>query len=194
MQASAGRRRRNGPDTLLEVDPITGQATALIGDTGQSRLWGLAYWGGQAHGLSETGKLYVRPASLGRMFSRRALVRGLMVLAKACSVGVVGYVTISSAIQDMVRSAGMDAAGFAGACGRLALSLALRVCAVLAVLGAVDYVYQRWQHRQDLKMTRHEFLDELKRSSRASAGRDRSTRPARPSGAEVEPASRTSEV
>lgn len=49
-----------GPDTvdyLLEVDPVTGKALAVLGSTGFQDLWGLGYWAGVAYGFSDTGQL-----------------------------------------------------------------------------------------------------------------------------------------
>ena len=45
------------PDSIVEVDPKTGQAVRLIGNTGFPTLWGLGYWGGVAYGFSESGQL-----------------------------------------------------------------------------------------------------------------------------------------
>jgi hypothetical protein len=47
----------SGSDRIVEIDPLTGQATALIGDTTYPKLWGLGYWGGTAYGFSATGQL-----------------------------------------------------------------------------------------------------------------------------------------
>lgn len=49
--------RYSGPDNIVEVDPATGQATTLIGNTTYPKLWGLGYWGGIAYGFSATGQL-----------------------------------------------------------------------------------------------------------------------------------------
>ena len=47
-----------GNDTLLEIDPKTGQALAVVGsDTGFPQLWGLGFWAGTAYGFSATGQL-----------------------------------------------------------------------------------------------------------------------------------------
>jgi hypothetical protein len=46
-----------GKDSIVEVDPKTGQVTKLIGNTGFTKLWGLGYWGGIAYGFSATGQL-----------------------------------------------------------------------------------------------------------------------------------------
>ncbi len=46
-----------GTDSIVEVDPKTGQIVKLIGNTGFSQLWGLGYWAGVAYGFSATGQL-----------------------------------------------------------------------------------------------------------------------------------------
>ncbi len=44
------------------------------------------------------------------------------------------------------------------------LDLAFRLLAILLFLGLLDFLYQRWKHTQDLKMTKHEVKDEMKQS------------------------------
>lgn len=46
-----------GTDTIVEIDPVTGRALKVIGNTGFYALWGLGYWGGVAYGFSEGGEL-----------------------------------------------------------------------------------------------------------------------------------------
>ncbi len=46
--------------------------------------------------------------------------------------------------------------------GKLLLDIFLRVCAALVVLGCCDYLYQRWQHNRDLRMTKQQVRDESK--------------------------------
>ena len=46
----------------------------------------------------------------------------------------------------------------------MVVTLGLRVGVVLLVLAAGDWLYQRWQHRRDLMMTRRELEDELKQT------------------------------
>jgi hypothetical protein len=47
----------SGTDTIVEVDPLTGKATKVIGDVGYGKLWGLAYWDSIAYGFSDGGQL-----------------------------------------------------------------------------------------------------------------------------------------
>jgi flagellar biosynthetic protein FlhB len=48
--------------------------------------------------------------------------------------------------------------------GQLMLDVALRILAVLLLLGVIDFVYQRWKQRQDLKMTKQQVKDEMKQT------------------------------
>jgi flagellar biosynthetic protein FlhB len=45
----------------------------------------------------------------------------------------------------------------------LAFTLGLRMAIALLILAIIDYVYQRWRNEQDLKMTKEEVREELKR-------------------------------
>jgi len=47
-----------GTDKLAEIDPKTGKIVRIVGDTGKSRLYGLAYWSGTAYGFSGDGNAY----------------------------------------------------------------------------------------------------------------------------------------
>jgi flagellar biosynthesis protein FlhB len=48
--------------------------------------------------------------------------------------------------------------------GQLMLDLALRVLAVLLLLGVLDFLYQKWKHARDLRMTKQQVKDELKQT------------------------------
>ncbi len=47
---------------------------------------------------------------------------------------------------------------------KMLLDLALRLVAILLILGVFDLLFQRWKHNQDLKMTKHQVKDELKQT------------------------------
>ncbi len=50
-----------------------------------------------------------------------------------------------------------------GAAG-MALNLALRLVAVLLLLGLADLIFQKWKHTQDLKMTKQQVKDEMRQT------------------------------
>jgi hypothetical protein len=45
-------------DSIIEVDPVSGQALSVIGDVGFEKVWGLGFWGGTAYGFDEGGDLF----------------------------------------------------------------------------------------------------------------------------------------
>lgn len=44
-------------DSLVEIDPKTGQVLKVIGTTGFAQLWGLGFWAGTAYAFSANGQL-----------------------------------------------------------------------------------------------------------------------------------------
>jgi len=100
---------------------------------------------------------------LKRLFSARSFARGTLGLAKVLAVLAAAYATIKPAVARLATVGTRPPAGMIAETGSLLGALALRLGAVLLVLAAVDWLYQRWQHRQDLKMTRREWLEDLKR-------------------------------
>jgi flagellar biosynthetic protein FlhB len=100
---------------------------------------------------------------MGRMFSGRSVVRLLAGILKVVAVGGVVTLTIwgerfhlaefaQSPFEEMVRY-GID----------LMLTLSLRAALMLLVLAIFDYGAQRWQHDRELRMSKQEVREELKR-------------------------------
>jgi len=48
--------------------------------------------------------------------------------------------------------------------GSLLFDLALRLLAVLLLLGVIDFAYQRWKHSKDMRMSKQEVKDEMKQT------------------------------
>jgi len=101
-------------------------------------------------------------AGLKRLLSIRSLIRLAMSLGKVAVIGLVAYLTITSRLGEILRSGGLGTGAMIAAGGRLVFLLVVRVAVVLLVLAILDYLYQRWQHEQDLRMTRQEVKEDLK--------------------------------
>lgn len=116
--------------------------------------------------------------SAGRLASKRSAMRLVMTLAKIAAAGAVAYMTIRAEMANVVAATTGPLGNLAGRAGYLAMTLGLRVGLVLLALAGVDWLYQRWQHRRDLMMTRRELEDELKqtRGGGADARRRRNRR------------------
>ncbi|MDD4890293.1 MAG: flagellar biosynthesis protein FlhB [Phycisphaerae bacterium] len=102
-------------------------------------------------------------AGFGRLFSRRNLVKLLVNVGKVVLVGWVAWAIIAGRLDQIVGLMHHDFwTGLAGA-AELTFVLAIRLSLVLLVLALLDYGYTRFQHEQDLKMTRQEIREELRR-------------------------------
>jgi len=113
------------------------------------------------------------------LFSKRALMRFVMAMGKVAIVGAVAAVTIYLDGPKMLGLIRLDAAPLLGAAAGLVYDLAIRIAVVLLLLAIMDLIYQRWQHQEDLKMTKHEVKEEMKRMEGDPMTKQRRTRIAR---------------
>lgn len=99
-----------------------------------------------------------------RIFGISGLVKVSLDSLKVAIVVIVSAVTIKQFTDRMLVLPHLTALQAMGEMGRMMLELAIRVVAVLLLLGLLDFFYQRWKHQNDLKMTKHEVKDEMKQS------------------------------
>jgi len=97
-----------------------------------------------------------------RLLSLRTCVRASLAVAKVAVVGAVGWAAIRSDLPRIVGASRLSPRQLAGEAGALAGALGLKIAAGLLVLGILDYLYQRWQLRRDLMMTRRELLADMR--------------------------------
>ena len=102
-------------------------------------------------------------AGVRRIFSLRSLVAAVLAVAKIAAVGAILFVVIWRSLPALAASAGLSPGEIAAGAGRMAGKLALYIVAVLVGVGVIDWLYQRWQYRQDLRMTRREVREEQRR-------------------------------
>ncbi len=125
--------------------------------------------------LMQTGILFtVKPLqpNLGKLnpfkgvahlFNARAGMRLVMSLAK---VGLLAAVSSWVIWADLPRIAGLsllEPMPLLAACASLIYDLALKLAALLLILALLDYWFQKWQHVRDLRMTKEEVKEEMKR-------------------------------
>ena len=105
-------------------------------------------------------------------FQRILSMRGLFEAVKSIfKIGLIGYIvyrTIMSGLVDVVSLVDADksniAALFVSTVGRIGFQVFLRAALALLFLSIFDFLYQRWQHEQDIRMTREEIREEMKRT------------------------------
>jgi flagellar biosynthetic protein FlhB len=98
-----------------------------------------------------------------RLFSKRTAVRFLMSMAKIIIIGVVAFYTIREFIPRLVAMPTLSFTEVIAFGSHLVFLLGLRLAAVLVILALFDYAFQRRQHVQDLRMSKQEVKEELKR-------------------------------
>ena len=106
----------------------------------------------------------LNPATgFGRMFSVRSLIHGVLSVGKVAAVVAV-FVTMLPEVMGGAESLATGSlAGAVSQLGALAWRLSVKLVAVLALLALTDLLYQRWQYRRDLKITRRQLLDDFRR-------------------------------
>jgi len=113
---------------------------------------------------------------LGRLVSKRGLVRLLVSIFKVALIAAIAWVTIKDGIESTAALVDLSPAGIITFGGRMVIVMGYRVAAALLLLALVDFGFQRWQYEKDLMMTRQELRDELKRMEGDPLTRERRRR------------------
>ncbi len=99
-----------------------------------------------------------------RLFSMRSMVDFLKSLAKVGIVTAVGIAAIRPELNSLPDLISSDPSVLPERMVDLTILLFVSVLAVMTVLAAGDYLYQRVSHMNQLKMTRHEVKDEMRQA------------------------------
>jgi len=97
-----------------------------------------------------------------KLFDKRNAVKSVVNILKLAVAITVTTIVISINLAEIVNLPTLEALPGVAALLGMVLELALWLLALLIVLGVVDLIFQRWQHKQDLRMTKHEVSDERK--------------------------------
>lgn len=98
-----------------------------------------------------------------RLFSLRGVVLLVGGLLKIAVAGLVMWLCLRSEMPLILSLAGMPLAqAFSATCG-LVFRAGLELAIIMLVLALFDYMYHRWQYEQDLKMTKEEVKEEMRR-------------------------------
>lgn len=107
----------------------------------------------------------INPMSgLQRMFSMNNLVNFIKSLLKIGIVGVIIYMFLRSRSNDVIGLAAVDLFASMDYLRREVIKLIIIVMLMVAALAAADYIYQRWQFMQKMRMTKQEVKDEHKQA------------------------------
>ncbi len=99
---------------------------------------------------------------VGRLFSKRSLVKGGLDLGKLLIIGSVVAVIVRLRMSDLIGLSALPIGAGIAVALQLITELAIWCLLVLAILGIMDWLFQKWQRTQDLRMTKQEVKDERK--------------------------------
>jgi flagellar biosynthetic protein FlhB len=101
---------------------------------------------------------------LSKIFSGRdGLVHMVMNLLKLVFVALVAYSAVHGKLPLILSTQQLDFVQIFGLGAQIVYSIALRIGAVLLVLAILDYAWQRWRNEQQLKMSKQEIKEEMRR-------------------------------
>ncbi len=103
-------------------------------------------------------------AGAKRLFSTRTSFGLARDALKTAAVGCVCFTGMREAIRILANGLDYRLPDLTARSSALADSLSLRVALVLLVAGLADYIWQRYQHSQDLRMSKQEVREEVKES------------------------------
>lgn len=101
-------------------------------------------------------------AGFKRIFGLRSLVQTGMSVAKLSVVGVVVVLVILRNEVKLARLPVLTSGQATMVTVWILVEILAWVLALLLVIGVLDYMYQQWQHKKDLRMTKQEVKDEIK--------------------------------
>lgn len=101
-------------------------------------------------------------AGLARIFSRRGLVKTITDSAKVAIVGAVAYLFLADRLPALAHLTRLPFPALGAYAFQEAITLGYYLAAVLMLLGVADWLFQRFQFEQDMRMTRQQVRDEAK--------------------------------
>ncbi|ALP35013.1 flagellar biosynthetic protein FlhB [Paenibacillus sp. IHB B 3084] len=97
------------------------------------------------------------------IFSMRSLVEFLKSVLKMTVIGYLVYSVLWKTKADLPKLAEMSGDQMLSFTASLTMELGLKIGVVLFVLAVLDYMYQRYEHEKNLKMSKQDIKDEYKK-------------------------------
>ena len=100
----------------------------------------------------------------GRIFSKRSLVELAKSIFKIIVIGYFLYLYLKDQIPLVPQFIFFDLPQSLATAADIIFTMAFQVVAVIMLMAAADYAYQKWQTTQDLMMSKQEVKDEYKQT------------------------------
>ncbi len=98
------------------------------------------------------------------LVSRKSLVKVAMSLVKLSIMSGVAYVSIKKDLEPLLELVSMRTEAIFSSASGLIFAITLKITIIMLILAFLDLLYQRWQYKKDLMMTKNEVKQESKQS------------------------------
>jgi len=168
-----------GPDSMSNFNPASAaggmlRAVYSVGTAMAPLLMGVVLIAVVGN-IAQVG-FYFNPAKLqpnlgalnpirgwGRLFSARNPMQLLISFVKMVFLSLVAYSAVHGHIGRIIAVQGLGFVQIFGLGASVIYEIALRVGIAMLILCIADYLYQRWRIEQELKMSKQEVKDEMRR-------------------------------
>ncbi len=99
-----------------------------------------------------------------RIFSTQSLMELAKSIFKIIVVGWVAYDTVRGELDNLLPLLDQTPSQILTYIGSVSFTIFWKTCLVITFLSVLDYVYQRWDHQKNLKMTKQEVKEEYKQT------------------------------
>jgi len=101
-------------------------------------------------------------SGLKKLVSLKSLVELVKSIVKLVIISVVAFIVLNRYLDQIPGLMQLSIGNIMSFIGRVSFQMCLYTCMVLFIMAVLDFAYTKWQHQQDLKMTKQEVKDEYK--------------------------------
>ncbi|WP_432799472.1 flagellar biosynthesis protein FlhB [Poriferisphaera sp. WC338] len=116
---------------------------------------------------------------IANLFNARSAIKLMMSLLKVIIISAVAFVLIRADLIQILHIGELPPRQAILVMGYLLFKFAIIIAVILFVLALIDYAFQRWNHTRDLRMTKQEVKEEMKRMEGDPLVKQRRTQVAR---------------
>lgn len=98
----------------------------------------------------------------GRLFSANSIMELLKSILKLGLIGCMVYSYLRDRVSDIFLLYDISLNQAIGLIGEVVIDLGIRIAAIYMIIAFLDFAYQKWKFKQDMKMTKQEVKDEYK--------------------------------
>jgi flagellar biosynthetic protein FlhB len=103
-------------------------------------------------------------SGMKRVVSLKSIVELAKSILKLVFIGTISYILVKGDLKSFPLLVHQEVGQILVFIARVSLKISFFVCLAMIILSVLDFLYQRWQHEQDLKMTKQEVKDEQKQT------------------------------